>query len=139
MDPDFGVKTSLRLASNRRQRNKCRINTEVGSEIPELGLDTGRVKLDCDLNPARMANAAARVARNYSQMRRQRQRAKGRDQPYRSSDSRVKRKRTRINIDTEYEKTRGENHDDDDGQFKRPSSGVKSDRAAGDDDEEDDD
>lgn len=102
LDPDFGVKASLKLASKRR--NKCNVDTEASSEIPELGLDTGRVNIDCDINPVRVAQAAARIAHKYREQR-------ARRPHHKQSGSTIKRKRTRINID--YVKSRENVADDD--------------------------
>lgn len=118
LDPDFGIKASLNLAS--RKRSKCRLKSEATSEIPELGLDSALFNIDCDVNPARVAIAAARVARTYGKYRQDRKRNRSRPQ-----ESVVKRKRTRINIDYEKDREKGvydnrtsrsknENHDDDD-------------------------
>lgn len=81
------------------------MNSDVGSEIPELGLDRGRFNVDCDINPARVADAAVRVAKTYGEYRRRRQ-------PQRAS-SRLKRKRTRISIESDYRKEREDGDDDD--------------------------
>lgn len=99
MDPDFGLKASLRLTS---KRNKCRLKTKADSEIPELGLDSGHLDINCAVNPARMVGAAARAAHKYGEYRRE----KKRNRP-----SASKRKRTRIRIDHEYEKSKGDNDD----------------------------
>lgn len=102
LDPDFGVKASLNLAS--RERSKCRLGAEADSEIPELGLDSGRLSVDCDLNPNRVADVAYRAAKSYAQYRRDKQR-------YQSQPTRlVKRRRTQINIQRDYERSRGDDH-----------------------------
>lgn len=104
LDPDFGIKASL-------GGKKCRLDAEADSEIPELGLDSGRVNVDCNLNPMRLAGAAINAARDYNQYRRDR----ARYQP--ESSKAVKRERTQINIVRDYEKARGaggNNIDDDD-------------------------
>lgn len=101
LDPDFRIKGSLNLAS--RKRSKCRVNTEADSEIPELGLDSARVNLYCDINPTRVADAAVRMARTYGKYRRNRHQY--RQGPAKSSAS-TKRKRTRISIERDYEKSR---------------------------------
>lgn len=98
-EPDFGVKASMKLSSKRR--NKCNLRTEADSEIPYLGLDSGRLNIDCDINPVRIANAAAKVARTYGKYRQERKRK--RNQPNKSSST-VKHKRTRISLDTDYKK-----------------------------------
>lgn len=107
LDPDFDFKTSLKLSSN-KQRSKCRLNTQGESEIPELGLDAARLKLDCHLNPTQIADAAMRVAKNYNQYRRERQRRKPKHNQHhhQKSGSTIKRKRTKIIIDRDYEKSR---------------------------------
>lgn len=92
MDPDFGFKANVNLAN--RKRSNCKLNTEADSEIPELGLDSGRLNIDCDINPVRVANAAFSLASQY--------RHNHPHQPYRADS----RKRTRINIDSEYERVR---------------------------------
>lgn len=97
MDPDFGVKASIRLEKNRQ--NRCRFNTEADSEIPELGLDSGRLNIDCAIDPARVADAAVRMAKNYGKYRRNRKKV----QP---ESSNRKRKRTRIHIDSEVVKSK---------------------------------
>lgn len=73
------------------------VNTQADSEIPELGLDSARINLDCDINPARVADAALRIARKYGDYRKKRR-------PIKSS-SNVKRKRTRIDISRDYERS----------------------------------
>lgn len=103
LDPDFDFKASLKLASN--QRSKCKINTDANSEIPELGLDAARLKLDCHLNPAQLADAAVRVAKHYNNFRNQRRGSK-------KSGSTIKRKRTKIHIDREYDKYTKSEEDD---------------------------
>lgn len=123
-EPDFGVKASLKLAS--KKRNKCNLQTEADSEIPYLGLDSGRLNIDCDINPVRLANAAAKVARSYGKYRQERK--KKRNQSPRQSSSTMKRKRTRISLDTDYEKTKqhhdadSENDDDDDDSGNKQSN-----------------
>lgn len=94
MDPDFGVKTSLRLSS---KPSKCNLDSDVDSEIPELGLDTARLNVDCDINPQRVAGAAFKAARTINDYRRSK---------YRPATTR--HKETNINIDY----TRIRNDDD---------------------------
>ena len=101
MAPDFGIKASVNLAS--KKRNRCKLKTEADSEIPELGLDSGSLNIDCDINPTRVADAAMRVAQSYNQYRRQRQRKRA--QPPQLG-SEIKRKRTRIHIVRDWEKAR---------------------------------
>lgn len=91
------------------------MQTEADSEIPYLGLDSGRLNIDCDINPVRLANAAAKVARTYGKYRQERKgkrRQSHRRRPIKSSST-IKRKRTRISLDTDYEKARNHNDDDD--------------------------
>lgn len=98
-DPDFGVKASLKLAS--RERSNCQLGAEADSEIPELGLDSGRLNVDCQLNPMRVANAAYDAVKQYGKYR------------HRPQSSRVvKRKRTRINIDRDYVRSKHSGDDD---------------------------
>lgn len=106
------------------------MDTEADSEIPALGLDSGRVNVDCEVNPVRIAKAAAGAARTYGNYRRDRRRRKQMEQHNlpQKSGSNVKRKRTRINIDSEYERQS-------DGQ----PEGRDSARGGGDDDDESDD
>lgn len=85
-----------------KKRSNCKLKTEADSEIPELGLDSGRFNIDCELNPARVVGAAARAARNYGKYRRDRKR---------NRPSASKRKRTRISIDSQYESSRKHNDD----------------------------
>jgi alkylation response protein AidB-like acyl-CoA dehydrogenase len=95
---------------DRRSRGggKCKLGAEADSEIPELGLDSGRLNVDCDLNPVRMAGAAYEVAKEYGRHRQAR-----RYQP--QSTRLVKRKRTRIHIDRDYERAKinDDNNNDD--------------------------
>lgn len=128
MDPDFGIRASLNLAS--RERSKCRLKTEADSEIPALGLDSARMNIDCNVNPARVANAALRVARTYSQHRRERKKA----QPYRSGST-IKRKKTRIDIATQYEKS----NEDEDGHSRSRDPRAHFNKASHDDHDDDDD
>lgn len=104
LDPDFGVKAKLNLADS-KQRSRCRLDSEADSEIPELGLDSARLNIDCDINPARVIGAAAKAAQSLGKYREQRRHRKRVEAPTRSG-SVVKRKRTRINIDREYERSR---------------------------------
>lgn len=94
------MNAKLNLASKRRSR--CNLASNVDSEIPELGLDSARLNVDCEINPARIADAAVRAANTYRKYRRERRR---KAQPERAS-SRMKRKRTRISIDSDYEKVK---------------------------------
>lgn len=97
LDPDFDFRASLDLGGSKRRKNRCRIGTQAESEIPALGLDSGRLEVDCRLDPARVADAAIRVAQKYRKRNR-----KG-SQPAAS----IKKKRTRISIDREYERSKG--------------------------------
>lgn len=107
LDPDFAVKTSVNLVN--RRRSKCRVNSELGTEIPALGLDSAQLGIDCDINPLRVAGAALKVARAYNNHRRERY--KQRRQP---SSSSIKNKRTKITIDSEHRQARHHDDDDDD-------------------------
>lgn len=133
LDPDFGFKASLNLAS--RKKSRCKLKTEADSEIPELGLDSGQLNIDCEVNPVRVADAAARVARTYGKYRRDRQRKRA--QPLRSG-SNMKRKRTRINIDTQYERSRGADEDDDDTAVQYPQQSRDANGVSQDEDDDDD-
>ena len=90
-----------------RERSNCQLGAEADSEIPELGLDSGRLNVDCQLNPMRVAGAAFNVAKQYG---------KYRHRP--ESSQMVRRKRTRINIDRDYVRSKqagdDDNYDDDD-------------------------
>lgn len=59
------------------------------------------MNLDCDINPARIADAAVKMANTYRQYRNDR----ARQVPSRSG-SKIKRKRTKINIERDYEQTK---------------------------------
>lgn len=114
------MKASLR-SSNRK--SNCRVGAEADSEIPELGLDSGRLNIDCDVNPLRVAGAAFRAAKHYNSYRQA-------NRPHGSSPMAVKRKRTRLTLDREYERSN-------DGQ--RPTWHQHEQSSNNDDDEDDDD
>lgn len=136
MDPDFGVKTSLRLAS--RKRGNCQLGAEADSEIPELGLDGGRLSVDCEVNPFQVAGAAYQAAREYGKYRR----ARKHHQPEPSGI--VKSRRTQITVDRDYVKSKGrpgdqepeEDDEDEDGnrQTQSGDSALPPDDGEGDDD-----
>lgn len=119
MDPDFGVKASLRSSS---RKSGCRLGADADSEIPELGLDSAHLNIDCDVNPIRAVGAAFRAAQDYNHHR----------QAHRGSPTTTKRKRTRLTLEREYDRSNG------DDQSLQPNSDESSSTNA-DDDEDDDD
>lgn len=81
-------------AGRQSRRSNCRLGAEADSEIPELGLDSGRLSIDCDVNPLRVADVAYRAARRYKQHRG-------------APSTVVKRKRTQISFDRAVERSNG--------------------------------
>lgn len=71
------------------------MGAEADSEIPELGLDSGRINVDCDVSPIKMA---LRAAKRYNQ--------------YRQAPANVRRKHTKIS----YERTNEVDNDSEDDQ-----------------------
>lgn len=121
--------------ADKKEKSKCRINTHAGSEIPELGLDVARLKLNCHLNPARVADAAVRVAKTYGKYRHQKlQEREKRRGPYNKAGSTIRGKRTRIIIDKHYVDSKG-----DDEPVKEARSPKQHHHQDNDDEDEDDD
>ena len=121
-DPDFGVKGNLKLTGS--GKSKCMIDSSADSEIPELGLDSANLDVNCQLNPSRIANAAVKVA---SRLRNRSQR------PRQQSSS---HKKTRLSIEKEYENSNNDDGGEDSESPSAPSEKSESD-ASNDTDEDD--
>lgn len=106
LDPDFGVKTSLRLAS--KKRSKCNLNSDIDSEIPELGLDSAHLNIDCDINPRRVAGAAFKAARTINDYRR----SKHRSVPARHKETNININYNKVKDDGDVDNV-GDDDDDD--------------------------
>lgn len=101
-EPDFKIRARVKVAGSKP--SKCRFISNAHSEIPELGLDSGRLKIDCNLNPIRIANAAMKVAKQYKKQRNNRHKKNRRGKASKQSvRSNSKRKTTTIAINKNVE------------------------------------
>lgn len=53
-----------------KKRSRCNLNSELDSELPELGPDSAHLNIDCDINPKRVVGAAYKAARTINNFRR---------------------------------------------------------------------